>query len=95
MVCNCSKAVWKFILNLDNCDISDNVAIVVVVIADRKKTWMQYFTTYCISNGHDLEFGGPWVCVVSLALVPINILNFSILFLNDKFLKGFYDYTFV
>ena len=68
MVCNCSRAVWKYIWHLDRCDIIDNSDS-----SDSKeeKTCWQNLATVCVSKRHNLGFIGPWVCAVSAPVLGV------------------------
>ena len=61
MVCNYSRAVWKYIRHLD---ISDNYDSSGSSNSAQKQTYMQDFATVCISRQY-FGFGGPQVYAVS------------------------------
>ena len=65
MVCNCRRAVWKYIIHLDSFDISANSDSSGSSDSRKEQTSLQYFANICISNGNGLGFSGPWVCAVS------------------------------
>ena len=55
IVCNCSRAVWKYRRYLNSCDISDNTDS---GDSGQEQTCLQEFATIVISNGHYLGLGG-------------------------------------
>ena len=69
VVCNCSRAVWKYMWHLDSCDINDNSDYSDSSDSRQEWTCLQDFATVCIINGHNLGFGGLWVCAVSVFFV--------------------------
>ena len=78
---------------LDNCYISDNSdSIDSSDNSDSKQeqTCLQDFASVCISNRHNLGFGGPWVCVV-LALVLTYTLALLVKFLT-QLVKIFFNF---
>ena len=74
MICNCSRAVWKYIRYLDNCDISDNSYS--SDSRQEKNMPARIYLFFIISNMHYLGFGRSWVCAMLAFvtyLIPLNI----------------------
>ena len=71
MVCNCSRAVWKYRRHLDSCDISYKSDGSDSSASRQEQTCLQV----CISNRHYLGFSGPLGCAVLAIVSFFNIAN--------------------
>ena len=62
---------------LDNCYISDNSYSSDIIDSSdssdskQEQTCLQDFASVCISDRHNLGFGGPWVCAVSALVLEL------------------------
>ena len=52
MVCNCSRAVWKYIWHQDSCEIIDNSDISDSSDSRQEQACKQDFEIVCISKRH-------------------------------------------
>ena len=68
MVCNCSRAYWKYTGHIGRCDISDNIGSRESDSNDSSENSdskrKQNSSSVCIVNRQYLELGGPWFCAV-------------------------------